>query len=161
MTNVGFLIEILGGGLLVLYSYYWASLQPNAGHLWGGISHPLLRLFWGISGLTTAFGFLFLTFFLTRYEDLTWDYYVLFATILIPASLWARITFKAMETRRYWLLFLDLSVVSIASILIAWRMWTFQEKELFLFGSILVFHHLWLDNIIWFYYFIREHEQYD
>ena len=153
IKNTPLLIQIVVGGVLVLSSYAWAVTKKNAMDLWGGVTSRCVRWLWAVSGTTTAFAFLYLSgVFL--FEDVDVDYAILnasYAAILVPAALWAYVTFGVLRGDfSMLLLFVNLGAVAGGSLGILFEVVPLDRPLLNAAGAMLVFQHLFLDHIIWF-----------
>tara|TARA_Y100000996_G_C22346943_1_gene571131 strand:+ start:54 stop:518 length:465 start_codon:yes stop_codon:yes gene_type:complete len=151
--NLTLSIEILLGGIFVLYSYYWASLQPNAPSLWAGLSH--YRYLWIVSGLLTAFSFLFISLELCQKTTLIEPIYtyLCFLCILIPSAFWAWVTLRI----QHWLLVgYVLWLCAAGSIGLFVLLLQYNQISLTLCGIMLLIQHVGLDGLLWYFAFLLQ-----
>ena len=165
INNTTLLIQIIIGGVFVLSSYAWAFSKNNAMDLWGGVRWPCVQWSWAVSGVTTAFAFLYTSGTLLFDESVVGEVNftalnIYFGMILLPAALWAYITFGVIAGRVHVLiLFFDLMLVAVGSMGILLEVAPLDRTELNAAAAMMIFQHLFLDHILWFILFTQSREE--
>jgi hypothetical protein len=160
--NYFFIISLLGILLLLTYYNHAMSAPDNVDVLWGRIRGNL-RIFYYISILFTAACFLYILHYL--YITLSLDYnkslQLLFtiSAIIVLSMFWMPFSLKNVvyQLPRYKIIIISiLLAVSIASLLLAYELFTIQEKKYkmqkniaFIAAIYFFFHTFVMDTIIW------------
>ena len=157
------------GGICVLWSYRWVwrQKQQRRGLLWGRTPEPL-RGIWVFTGTLTALSFLYLTWYAAFDDDADQidlpQLIAAYALFLVSATLWAPVTFHAIDARRdrapLWpsvMVVLNLVCTAAAA---TWMVVVFlwhEENRTFVVvfaSACMVVQHVVMDMLLWAYYFL-------
>ena len=140
-------------------SYAWALHQPDTRRLWGGVTWGPMQTLFGASTAMTAVAFLYIVCALTMGDnpgvDLT-EVNLAFGTIIWPASMWAYITLSVIrDTMSPFFLFLNVFAVALGSMGVLFIVAPLGDTWLNLSAAMLVFQHVFMDQIVWLILFIQ------